>query len=54
MTLKHITIATFIVCCALLFSNPATAEEPRADETHRWLVLQLDAQGFDSAIIPIQ
>ncbi|MEE2902938.1 MAG: hypothetical protein VYC39_11440 [Myxococcota bacterium] len=51
MTLKHITIVKIIVCCALLFTYPASAEEPPADATHRWLVLQLDAQGFDSATI---
>ena len=50
MTAKNIVKAQIILCGVLSFCASAYAEEPAEVSQHRWLVLQLDAQGFDSSI----
>ena len=51
MTAKHIVKAQIILCGVLGFCPTTYAEESAEVSQHRWLVLQLDAQGFDASII---
>lgn len=51
MTFKNIIVAKILLGTFVCFSPSVFAEESEKSEEHRWLVLQLDARGFDQAVI---